>query len=242
MNHTTWIDAQEVSVIREMVDRAQRDPVDNRRRAPPIAIVDYVGRLEKRGLTQAAHRTSRRISAQNGRPKAVLVQANERFTSRVPAEVFIRHEARRRCVGSGQPDFELYKSTRAIDGHDKRRRDDCVLPRCNAPEVDQWYCEVVGAKQRPVVCVGLSPSGERCLLRISETVRETTGQLVEFVLIRRRPADLGRRRHEAERSRARHLFGAEDAVEERAEANPTASKAEPRSKRYERNEIVKSSL
>jgi hypothetical protein len=146
VNHTTWIDAQEVSVIREMVDCAQRNPVDNRRHAPRIAIVDYVGRLQKRCLTQATDRTSRRISAQHGRTKAVLVQANERFTSRIPAEVFIRHQTRRCCVCSGQPDFELDKSMLAIDGHDKRRRDDRVLTGRDAPEVDQWYREVVGTK------------------------------------------------------------------------------------------------
>lgn len=94
VNHTAWIDTQEVSVIREMVDCAQRNPVDNRRRAPRVAIIDYVGCLQKRGLAQATDRTPGRISAQTGRTKAVLVQANERFTSRVPAEVFIRHHVR----------------------------------------------------------------------------------------------------------------------------------------------------
>lgn len=48
-----------------------------------IAVIDDVGRLKESCLTKRADRASVRVGAQNGVAEAMLMQANERFTSRV---------------------------------------------------------------------------------------------------------------------------------------------------------------
>ena len=125
------------------MDRAQRDPVDDGRGPARIDVIDDVGCLKKRRLTQSAHGALRRVCAQDGRAEAVLVQTNDRFAGGVPADILIRHGSSLRRVRGRQPGFELDESSLSVHGHDERRRDDRVLTRRNPAEVDQRHREIV---------------------------------------------------------------------------------------------------
>jgi hypothetical protein len=56
VDNTSWIDEQ-VPVKREVVDRAQRDPVRDRCDAAWFPVIDDVRSLEKLRFSEAAHRT-----------------------------------------------------------------------------------------------------------------------------------------------------------------------------------------
>lgn len=70
-------DPEQVAIVGQVVDRAQRDPVDNGRRAQRIAIVDDVRRLQQRCLSQPAE-------APGGRPWALRSPGTARRGQRTP--------------------------------------------------------------------------------------------------------------------------------------------------------------
>ncbi len=67
------VDAEEVAVVGEVVDRAQRYAVDDDRDAARIAVVDDVRRLQQRRFAQPAHCAARGVRAQHRRTETMLM-------------------------------------------------------------------------------------------------------------------------------------------------------------------------
>ena len=116
------IDAEEVSVVGKMVDRAQRDAVDDDRGAARIAVVDDVRRLQQRCLAQPADRAARGVRAQHCGAEAVLMQPDDRLARRVASDVFAGNKAGGRGVGDRKAGLELDELGAFVDGDDERGR------------------------------------------------------------------------------------------------------------------------
>ena len=96
--------------------------------------------------------------------------------------------------------------------------------------------------KRPIVGFRLARGRGSAPVRITEAIGEPAGRLVELVLVGRWAANLRRRGHERKRRGSRHLLWAEDAAEERAEADATATELEARPQGAHRYEIVEAPL
>ena len=143
MYDATRIDAKQVPVIRKVMYRAQRDPVDDRRHASGVPVVDDVSGLQQRGLPQSTHSTTSGISAEDRRAKAVLVKAKKRLPCCVAPNILIGYQASVGDVGDRKTSLELDQPAWVVHRHHKGRRDDCVLARGDPAEIDKRNAEIV---------------------------------------------------------------------------------------------------
>jgi hypothetical protein len=115
MYDTARIDPKQVPIVREVMDRAQRDSVDDRGYAARIPVIDDVCSLEKRRLAQPADGAPSCVCAKDSSAEAVLMQSEYGLARRIATHVRIGHEACVRHVGKWQTCFELDETARPVD-------------------------------------------------------------------------------------------------------------------------------
>lgn len=76
VHDATRVDSEKVAVIRQVVDRAECDAVDDGRGASWVAVVDDVCCLKQRRLAELADSTPCRVRAQDSGTEMMLVQPN----------------------------------------------------------------------------------------------------------------------------------------------------------------------
>jgi len=91
---TAGVDAHQVSVVRQVMDSAERDPVHNRGHTARVAVLEDMGGLKEVCFPQSAYRASPAVGPQYKRTELVLVQTYESLSRCVAAKVFARVEAR----------------------------------------------------------------------------------------------------------------------------------------------------
>jgi len=79
VDHTVWRDPEQVAVVGDMVDRAQGNAVDDRRRAQRVAVFDDVRGLQERRRAQGAHRAACAVRAEDPLAQTVLVKNDMRL-------------------------------------------------------------------------------------------------------------------------------------------------------------------
>ena len=87
LDHEVGPDAQDVAVVRGMVDLAQGDAIRQDRFAPGMAVRQDVRGVEEFGVTQPAHRARRVVGSQHPGPEHGLVQAQSGEPFRVAAHI-----------------------------------------------------------------------------------------------------------------------------------------------------------
>ena len=134
-----------------MVDRAQREAVDDRGDALGLDVGDDVRRLDERPLAQRADRATVPVGAHDVELEALLVQADSGLVRGVSPDVRPGDQAARLHVLDGQPGLEHDGAGRWIVGRDEHRRDDEYCPGASAAEVDEWRPHARRGAQRAVV-------------------------------------------------------------------------------------------
>lgn len=145
------VDAQEVAIEREMVDRAEVQSVDDGGDSCRLDVGNDVGGLNEGALAQRADRAATAISAHDVELEALLVQPVARFDGRVRADVRTRDEADRLHVLDGQAGFQHDHPRTRVVRRDEHRRDHEVLTRRQRPEVDDRRLQCEGSAQCAVV-------------------------------------------------------------------------------------------
>ena len=153
------VDSEQVAVICEVMDCAERDSIDDGRGPIPIAIVDDVRRLQKCRLPQATDRATRRVRAEHGDPESMLVEADQRLARRVPSYVIVGHDAFGRCISERKASLELDEPGLLVNRDHERWSHNGVLPGGDATEVDERYRELVRGYQSAIVGGGLKSCG-----------------------------------------------------------------------------------
>src|SRR5262245_20144592 len=81
------VDAEQIAVEREMVDRAERDPVDDCGDALVLGVGDDVGGLDELALAQGADRAAVAVGAHDVELEALLMQPVARLARGVRPQI-----------------------------------------------------------------------------------------------------------------------------------------------------------
>lgn len=189
------------AVVCEVVDRAHRDPVDDRRRTARIAVLEDVGGLEEGRLPQGTDRTPPAVGPEHDRPELMLVEPDERLARRISPKVRTvdRHErpgAQLARVADEDRRFELDDAPDRIVAHDEHRGDDRILAGRHAAEVDQGHSEFGSRPERPIVGLGVLQCPRAGGSRRPVVIDEAVPRLIAPVVVRCGPGRLRRTRHE----------------------------------------------
>jgi len=121
MNDTSRIDPHEVAVIRQMMNRAEGDAVDDGGGAARIVVFENVGRLEQLCLSQCAHGALPGVGLEHQRAEPMLVEPHDRLARRVAAQIRIGGETGRRGVSERQCRLEFDEAFfRIVVNHEGR--------------------------------------------------------------------------------------------------------------------------
>jgi hypothetical protein len=134
-------DAEEVAVVGEMMDGAQRDAVDDGGSTLWVAVLDDVCRLEEWRLPQPADGALSAVRAQDAVAEVMLVQTDLRLARRVTPHELIGYDPSSGRVGDGQGRLKRDNLALGVVSRQIDRRDGRVLPGRNAAEVDERYAE-----------------------------------------------------------------------------------------------------
>ena len=116
MHDAVGIDAEHVAIEREVMDRAQRQAVDDGRDAFGLGVGDDVRRLYERALAQRADRAAVAVGAHDVELEALLMEPDPRLARRVRAHVRAGNEPARLHVLDGRPG-----SSTTVRAPDRRR-------------------------------------------------------------------------------------------------------------------------
>ena len=106
MDDAVGVDPEHVAVEREVMDRAQRQPVDDGGDALGLDVGDDVRGLDERALAQRADRAAVPVGAHHVELEALLMQPDARLAGRVRAHVRSRDEPARLHVLDRQAGLE----------------------------------------------------------------------------------------------------------------------------------------
>jgi hypothetical protein len=213
-------------------------PIDHRRGALGIAVLDDVRGLQQRRLAQRTYGAPTAVGVEHEGAEAVLVQTHERLARRVAADLLARGHAGRGQVRHGEAGLELDELALGdVAGHEDRR-DRRVLPRRNALEVDERDREHRCLAQRAVVRFRTERGPRGRALRRAVVVDEAARRLVEPVFVWRVTDHLRRRGRERQRRRAAQLPRPEDSAVEGAERHPLAAEVEAGAQHVDRDDVV----
>ncbi len=151
VDNAVRIDPHQVAVVREMVNRAKCQAVNNCSDPSDVGVFHNVRGLYEFGFTKRANRAFMAVRAQDVPSEALLMKALTDLSQCVRAYIRRRHDSLPLDVGNRQTDLEQHDLFRRVVSCDKHRLDDHVLARSDPVEIDEWNLLLVRRAKRAVV-------------------------------------------------------------------------------------------
>ena len=89
VNYAAGVDAKNIAVVREMVDRTESQPVADHRRSLLMCVLDDVGCLNQRPLSEGTDRASVAVRAEHLEAELMLMQSVFHLPNGVTPDVSI---------------------------------------------------------------------------------------------------------------------------------------------------------